>query len=61
LSEAIEQMLVGIPETPEAEGLKSYFKMLLAIMANEDIEGYKKKIPAELLAIFEKTKSKIGK
>jgi hypothetical protein len=57
----IEDILDGVPDVPESAGVRIYFKMLLAIIANEDIAEYKKKIPAELLTIFEKTKQEINK
>jgi hypothetical protein len=50
LNELTEQL----PDSPEVEGFKSYFLMLLAYVNGKDYKGYMDKVPEELKELFEK-------
>jgi hypothetical protein len=53
LNERIEQL----PDSPETEGCKSYFLMLLAYVNDEDYKLYMDKVPEELKELFEEIRT----
>jgi hypothetical protein len=53
----LNKLLEQLPDSPKAEGLKSYFLMLLAYVNGEDYKGYMDKVPDELKELFEEIRT----
>jgi tetratricopeptide (TPR) repeat protein len=54
LADQLNQFIEQLPDAPEAEGLKNYFQLLLAVVNDEDYQPYLEKVPEELKELFEK-------
>ncbi|UCH95530.1 MAG: ATP-binding protein [Candidatus Aminicenantes bacterium] len=56
----INEILEQIPgNAPGQEGIRAYFQMLLAYLADEDYSEYKEKIPPDLYGMFETLQEKL--
>ncbi len=51
----LNQLIEKLPDAPEAEGLKNYFQLLLAMVNGEEYQAYLEKVPEQLKEVFEKT------
>ncbi|NIO88020.1 MAG: tetratricopeptide repeat protein [Candidatus Aminicenantes bacterium] len=60
LAAQLNQFIEQLPDAPEAQGIKSYFQLLLAAVKGEDHRKHLENLPNELKELFEKTVEEIG-